>query len=126
MTAYVMRISDWSSDWCSSDLLSFAFGWTPCIGPVLGAILTVSAVSPTVSSGIALLGIYSLGLGLPFLGAALFADGLTSRLKAMRRAGAALHASAGVVRVLMGVALNRGRLSGPPYWLLAPLQHGKA
>src|SRR3546814_9582130 len=41
--------------------LSFAFGWTPCIGPVLGAILTVSAVSPTVSSGIALLGIYSLG-----------------------------------------------------------------
>ncbi|MBA3520493.1 MAG: cytochrome c biogenesis protein CcdA, partial [Rhizobiales bacterium] len=47
--------------------LAFGFGWTPCIGPVLGAILTVSALSSTASSGIALLGIYSLGLAVPFL-----------------------------------------------------------
>lgn len=46
--------------------LAFGFGWTPCIGPVLGAILTVSALSATASDGIALLSIYSIGLGLPF------------------------------------------------------------
>src|SRR3546814_1589876 len=44
--------------------LAFAFGWTPCIGPVLGAILTVSAATATVSQGLALLAVYSLGLGL--------------------------------------------------------------
>lgn len=98
--------------------LAFAFGWTPCIGPVLGAILTVSAVSASVSSGIALLGIYSLGLGLPFLAAAVFADGLTRRLKAMRRTGVLLHAGAGAVMVLMGVAMITGKLSALSYWLL--------
>ena len=45
--------------------LAFAFGWTPCIGPILGAILTVSAVSATASDGVALLALYSFGLGWP-------------------------------------------------------------
>ncbi len=47
--------------------MAFAFGWTPCIGPMLGAILTVSAASATVSKGVTLLAVYSLGLGVPFL-----------------------------------------------------------
>lgn len=47
--------------------LAFGFGWTPCIGPILGAILTVSAVSSTALTGIVLLSVYALGLGLPFL-----------------------------------------------------------
>ncbi|HKB54651.1 MAG TPA: cytochrome c biogenesis protein CcdA, partial [Ramlibacter sp.] len=47
--------------------LAFAFGWSPCIGPVLGVILTVSAATATVSTGVALLGAYSIGLGIPFL-----------------------------------------------------------
>src|SRR3546814_8133253 len=47
--------------------LAFAFGWTPCIGPILGAILTVGAASATVAGGVALLTVYSLGLGVPFL-----------------------------------------------------------
>jgi cytochrome c-type biogenesis protein len=51
--------------------LAFAFAWTPCIGPILGAILTFSATQETVSRGILLLSIYSLGLGVPFLLAAL-------------------------------------------------------
>ena len=54
--------------------LAFAFGWTPCIGPVLGAILTLSAVTATLSSGIALLSVYSLGLGIPFVATAMFTD----------------------------------------------------
>src|SRR3546814_1933095 len=97
-----MRISDWSSDVCSSDLaalprgrpfsayvlgLAFAFGWTPCIGPILGAILTVGAASATVTGGVALLAIYSFCLGVPFLLAALFTDGLAARLKTFGRLG---------------------------------------
>src|SRR5690606_26442620 len=52
--------------------LAFGFGWTPCIGPILGAILTASAASATVPEGVALLAIYSAGLGIPFLLAAAF------------------------------------------------------
>ena len=51
--------------------LAFAFGWTPCIGPILGAILTLSASTTTVANGVVFLAIYSLGLGVPFLVAAL-------------------------------------------------------
>ncbi|HEX4890549.1 MAG TPA: cytochrome c biogenesis protein CcdA, partial [Alphaproteobacteria bacterium] len=50
--------------------LAFAFGWTPCIGPILAAILAVAASQETLSSGMALLAVYSLGLGVPFLLAA--------------------------------------------------------
>ena len=61
--------------------LAFAFGWTPCIGPVLGVILTMSASSADLATGTALLAVYSLGLGLPFLLAALFTDVLLERLR---------------------------------------------
>ena len=98
--------------------LAFAFGWTPCIGPILGAILTVSAASATVSGGVALLAVYSLGLGVPFLLAALFTDGLITRLKTFGRIGRALQLVAGVILVLMGMAMLTGQLSAFSYWLL--------
>ena len=98
--------------------LAFAFGWTPCIGPVLGAILTASAVGATAQKGVALLAVYSLGLGLPFLIAALFTHALASRLKALGRLGRSLQASAGVVMVGMGAAMATGKLSDFSYWLL--------
>lgn len=98
--------------------LAFAFGWTPCIGPVLGVILTISAVSATVSNGIALLSAYSLGLGVPFLATALFTDALLKWLKSMRRAGRWLQIGAGGGMVLMGVAMITGMLSTFSYWLL--------
>lgn len=98
--------------------LAFAFGWTPCIGPILGAILTVSAASATVAGGVTLLGIYSLGLGVPFLLAALFTDGLLARIKAIGRAGRLLQLLAGAVMVLMGVAMMTGQLTVFSYWLL--------
>lgn len=98
--------------------LGFAFGWTPCIGPVLGAILTMSAVSASVSAGVALLTIYSLGLGVPFLLSAVFTDRLTRQLKKMRRAGRALQIGAGGVMVVMGVAMITGELTAFSYWLL--------
>ena len=63
--------------------LAFGFGWTPCIGPVLGAILTVSAVQTSASGGVALLSFYAAGLGVPFLLAALFTRELARRLRGL-------------------------------------------
>ncbi|KKB84663.1 cytochrome C biogenesis protein [Devosia limi DSM 17137] len=98
--------------------LAFGFGWTPCIGPVLGAILTVSAVSATASGGVVLLGVYSIGLGLPFVLSALFVRGLSDRLKRMRLAGRWLQIAAGVIMIVMGVAMVTGQLSLFAFWLL--------
>lgn len=98
--------------------LAFAFGWTPCIGPVLGAILTVSATSTSASSGVALLSVYSLGLAIPFLLTALFADRMTARLRRLRGAGRALQIVAGVTMIAMGLAMMSGQLSTIAFWLL--------
>ncbi len=98
--------------------LAFAFGWTPCIGPILGAILTVSATSATVGGGVALLAIYSLGLGVPFLAATMFTDELAGRLRSAGRVGRTLQILAGAVMVLMGFAMITGQLSTFAFWLL--------
>ncbi|MCK5931647.1 MAG: cytochrome c biogenesis protein CcdA [Aurantimonas coralicida] len=99
--------------------LAFAFGWTPCIGPVLGAILTLSAANATAGSGTALLAVYSLGLGLPFILAALFMRGFMAKMKAMRRTGRVLKIVAGGVMMLMGIAMITGHLTRFAFWLLA-------
>ena len=98
--------------------LAFAFGWTPCIGPVLGAILTVSAASATVSGGAALLAVYSVGLGIPFLLATLFTDTLVARVRAIGRVGRMLQILAGAAMIAMGLAMITGELSAFSYWLL--------
>lgn len=98
--------------------LAFGFGWTPCIGPVLGTILTVSALSATISSGLVLLGLYSIGLGVPFLAAALFTTQLTTILRPMRRPGRILQTVAGVAMIAMGGAMMTGRISDFSFWLL--------
>ena len=98
--------------------LAFAFGWTPCIGPILGAILTVSAATTTVAGGVVLLAIYSLGLGVPFLLAALFTDALARRLRHVGRLGRWLQVVAGSAMVLMGLAMVTGQMSVMAYWLL--------
>jgi cytochrome c-type biogenesis protein len=98
--------------------IAFAFGWTPCIGPVLGAILTTSAVAATVFQGVGLLSFYSLGLGLPFLAAAVFTDSLMLRIGIFRRLGRSLQLAAGAVVTAMGVAMVTGELTSFSYWLL--------
>ncbi|HVH73930.1 MAG TPA: cytochrome c biogenesis protein CcdA [Stellaceae bacterium] len=97
---------------------AFAFGWTPCIGPILGAILTTTAVSATVPQGIVLLSLYSLGLGLPFLAAAVFTDSLMKRLRGFGRLGRLLQFGAGLIVVGVGVAMLTGELTRLSYWLL--------
>jgi cytochrome c-type biogenesis protein len=98
--------------------IAFAFGWTPCIGPVLGAILTLSASTADVAKGSLLLAVYSLGLGLPFLLAALFTGTLLARIKALGRAGRHLQRAAGGLLVIMGLLMVTGRLEMIAYWLL--------
>ena len=98
--------------------LAFAFGWTPCIGPILGAILTVSAVSATATDGIVLLSLYSLGLGIPFVLAAIFTQTLMGSLPRMRRTGRILQIAAGGIMVLMGLAMITGQMTWFAFWLL--------
>jgi len=98
--------------------LAFGFGWTPCIGPILGAILTVSAVQSSVASGVGYLSAYALGLGVPFLLCAVFMRELTGKLKLLRRSGQALQFVAGLILVVMGVAMITGQLSAFAFWLL--------
>ncbi len=82
--------------------LAFAFGWTPCIGPILAAILAVAASEATVLKGASLLAVYSLGLGIPFVLAALLAEpfaAFLSRFKAhMQKVEMAMGALAGADR----------------------------
>lgn len=98
--------------------LAFGFGWTPCIGPILGAILTVSAVQTSPSTGVGLLATYAAGLGVPFLLAALFTRELAGRLKGLRRFGAIMQIAAGLILVLMGLAMMTGQLTAFAFWLL--------
>lgn len=98
--------------------IAFAFGWTPCIGPVLGAILAVSTTSLSVGDGVVLLSIYSLGLGLPFVGAAIFTGTFVGRLSGIGKVGARLQVLAGVLMIVMGIAMVTGQLSALAYWLL--------
>jgi len=97
---------------------AFGFGWTPCIGPILGAILTVAAVNTSLEGSIRLLSAYALGLGVPFLFAAGFMRVLVQRLGVLRRAGRSLHVVAGAIMVLFGVAMITGQVTAFSYWLL--------
>jgi len=97
--------------------MAFAFGWTPCIGPVLGAILTVSAVS-TSAAGVGLLSAYALGLGVPFLITALLVDRAARPLHRMRRLGMGLQIAGGAVMVVIGVLMITGQLTLMSIWLL--------
>ncbi|MAX33931.1 MAG: cytochrome C biogenesis protein [Halomonadaceae bacterium] len=99
--------------------VAFAFGWTPCIGPILGAILTVSASTANVSSGLILLATYSLGLGIPFLLTAMSLDRFLQHQKLLRRWGRPMHIVAGLIMVGMGVLMVTGQLTALSYWLLA-------
>ena len=97
---------------------AFAFGWTPCIGPILGAILTMSAVSASVGGGVALLSIYSLGLAIPFILVAGFTGALAGRVRKLGRIGHSLQIASGGILALVGVAMMTGYLSSAGTWML--------
>jgi len=98
--------------------LAFAFGWTPCIGPILAAILAVAASEETLTRGAGLLAIYSLGLGIPFLLAALAIEPCMGFLKRFKKHFGAVEKVVGVLLVLTGIAFLTGSLQNFSFWLL--------
>ncbi len=98
--------------------LTFAFGWTPCVGPVLAAILFVAGSADSVARGTALLTVYGLGIGLPFLLAALFAGPFMRLAARFRRYIGAVEKVIGVALVVTGVLFMTGTMSTLSYWLL--------
>lgn len=97
---------------------AFGFGWTPCIGPILGAILTISATSMGVTQGAVLLSIYSAGLAVPFLVVAAFTGRFVAHAKRFRRIGRPLQMAAGGILVAVGVLMVTGHLFSFGTWML--------
>jgi len=98
--------------------LAFAFGWTPCIGPVLAAILAVAGSQDTVGRGAGLLAIYSLGLGIPFMIAAGFAERFIGGLRRFRRHMPMVEKAMGLFLILAGVLFLTGQMTAMSFWLL--------
>jgi len=98
--------------------LAFAFGWTPCIGPILAAILAVAAAEQTVARGAGLLAVYSLGLGIPFMLAAFAVEPFAQFLTRFRPHLAKVERVMGGLLVLTGVAFLTGFVSQASFWLL--------
>lgn len=98
--------------------LAFAFGWTPCIGPILAAILSVAAAEATVTHGAALLAIYSAGLGIPFLLAAFMVERFSALFARMKRHLETVEKVMGVLMVLTGIGFLTGAMSSVSIWLL--------
>jgi cytochrome c-type biogenesis protein len=98
--------------------LAFAFGWTPCIGPVLGPILTLAGGRGTVMDGALLLAVYSLGLGIPFMIAAMFSGAFMRFLSRFRFHLGRVEKAIGLLLVLAGVLFLTGGMQASAYWLL--------
>jgi cytochrome c-type biogenesis protein len=98
--------------------LAFALGWTPCIGPILAAILAVAASEATVAQGAGLLAVYSLGLGIPFVVAAFAVEPFAAFLARFRAHLGLVEKAMGGLLVLTGVAFLTGVVSQASYWLL--------
>ena len=87
---------------------AFGAGWTPCIGPVLGAILTLAGTQDTVWSGVLLLSVYSLGLAIPFLVSALALDLFLGAFARFRRFLPIVEKASGVMLIILGLLLATG------------------
>lgn len=101
--------------------LAFAFGWTPCIGPQLGAILTLAAQEGSVGRGTLLLAVYALGLGLPFLLVAAFFPRFAPLMALMKRHMERIEKIMGLMLWTIGLLMLTGGFSQFSYWLLEHL-----
>jgi cytochrome c-type biogenesis protein len=94
----------------------FALGWSPCIGPILGTVLLFASNSATVLQGALLLGIFSLGLGVPFLLTALLIDSAGSLFARWGKALTALSVLGGILLIVIGVLILSGELAVATQW----------
>jgi len=96
---------------------AFGFGWTPCVGPILAVILAFAAAESTVAKGVGLLGVYAMGLALPFLLTAFFIDRFLAFYSRFRRHLHKLEIGSGIVMIALGVLIFTGHLAILNNWL---------
>ncbi|MFW6129410.1 MAG: cytochrome c biogenesis CcdA family protein, partial [Candidatus Aminicenantaceae bacterium] len=97
--------------------MAFGAGWTPCVGPILGAILTMAATTQDVFNGILLLMVYSLGLGLPFLLSGLLIHKFFEYFKSIRKYFKAITIAGGILLIILGILLITGYFTSLSYVL---------
>lgn len=97
--------------------LAFAFGWTPCIGPILGAILSIAASEANVARGTTLLAAYAVGLGLPFLLVAAYFPRLTGLMAWMKRHMERIERVMGLLLWTVGLLMLTGKFTDFSWWL---------
>ncbi len=98
--------------------LSFAFGWTPCIGPILAAVLTTAASEASLGRGVSLLLVYSLGLGIPFMAAAFAMRPFLGFMQRFRGHLGTVEKVMGVALVITGLLFLTGSITNFGFWLL--------
>ncbi|MGB7335671.1 MAG: cytochrome c biogenesis protein CcdA [Salaquimonas sp.] len=98
--------------------IAFAFGWTPCIGPVLGVILAMASSGQSVGEGASLLAVYSLGLGIPFLLAAFFVGPFMNFLNRFKKHLGTMEKITGILLVITGILFLTGAMQTASFWLL--------
>lgn len=98
--------------------LAFAFGWTPCVGPALAAVLMVAAQEQSAWYGASLLAVYALGLGIPFLLAALAVERFTAFMKGARPYMVHVEGVMGALLIVTGILFITGSMSDLSFWLL--------
>lgn len=98
--------------------LAFAFGWTPCIGPVLGTIITLAANDASVQKGVIMMAFYAIGLGIPFVLAAVFMGWFVEKMNKLKRHMGLIEKIMGGMLIVIGVMLMTGLFSDMSFWLL--------
>ena len=97
---------------------AFGFGWTPCIGPILGSIITLAALEESIGRGILLLSFYSLGLAVPFIISGVLIDKFLLFSKSFKKYTPAITKSGGVILLLTGIAILTGQLQVLGFFIL--------
>ena len=98
--------------------LAFAFGWTPCVGPILASVLMVAASGDSISYGISLLTIYAAGLGIPFLIAAFAVRPFMAFIARFKKQMRKIELTIGSLLVITGIAIFTGDLAEVSNWLI--------
>ena len=97
---------------------AFAFGWTPCIGPVLGSIIALSATESTIGSGILLLSFYSLGLAIPFILSGYYMSKFLNTKKGFGKYYGAITKSGGTILLITGILITTNYIQVISYYIL--------
>ena len=98
--------------------MAFGFGWTPCIGPILGSILALAAIEENISKGILLLSFYSLGLAIPFIISGVLIDKFLFFSKSFRKYISTITKVGGTILLLTGIAILTGQLQVLGFFIL--------